>query len=86
MFSGRHERSYKPSSRYFPTEAKIYEFVHVFDWDGNLVRVIQLEGLTWWSMDIDPKTMELFGIVSDPEPAIVRFDLRPALPADRNPR
>jgi hypothetical protein len=80
LFSGRHDRDFKAPSRYFPRPSRIYEFVHVFDWEGNLVRVIKLEGGTWWSMDIDPKTMELFGIVDDPEPAIVRFDLRGVLP------
>jgi hypothetical protein len=80
LFSGRHARDFKPPSKYFPSEANVYEFVHVFDWDGNLVRVIQLEGGTWWSMDIDPKTMELFGIVDDPAPGVVKFDLKPVLP------
>jgi hypothetical protein len=79
LFSGRHERDYRPPSRYFPSEAFAYEFLHIFDWNGRLVKVVQLDPPAWWRAAIDTKTFELFGLTDEPEPAVVRYDLRSVL-------
>jgi hypothetical protein len=80
LFSGRRDASYRPVSQYAPSEAHVFEFVHVFDWSGKLVKVLQLDQPTWWMMDIDPKTLEMFGLTDEPVPAVLRYDLRDVLP------
>ncbi len=56
------------------------ETVHVFDWDGNFVRAIQLDGDVV-AITVDHDEGVLYGIRHLPTPAIVRYSLTDAIPA-----
>jgi hypothetical protein len=67
LFSGRTREAYGPDSSFG-------RFIHVYDWEGTLQRVIELDTAIL-SLAISPDHKTLYGIRHDPEPAIVAFDL-----------
>ena len=67
LFSGRTREGYGPDSSFG-------RFVHVYDWEGNLERVIELDTAVL-SVAISPDRRTLYGIRHDPEPAIMAFRL-----------
>lgn len=67
LFSGRTREGYGPDSSFG-------RFVHVYDWNGNLERVIELDTAIL-SLAISPDHKTLYGIRHNPEPAILAFHL-----------
>lgn len=67
LFSGRTRAG-------FPDAATFGTFVHVFDWDGNLLRVLRLDhaGI---GMALDEHEEVLYVVVHDPAPSILRYEL-----------
>lgn len=74
LFSGRRSGSFKNAY-----ERLLARYVHVFRWDGTLVRVLRLSEPVF-SIAFDAKTGLLYGAVWEPEPSIVVADLTAALP------
>lgn len=68
LFSGRRRGDYAPS------EATYADELHVFDWDGNLVRIITLDRALS-HIAISPDEHALYGIAYEPEEALVAYDL-----------
>ncbi len=66
-----------------PGRATFGKQVHVFDWDGNKLKVFDLDeralGIT-----VDPTGGTLYAIRWDPKPAVVRYSLRGHLPGSPN--
>ncbi len=67
LFSGRTRRG-------FPGAANQGQFVHVFDWTGQLLDTFDL-GRSVFALDVDPAGEVLYAIQHDPEPAVVVFDI-----------
>jgi hypothetical protein len=68
LFSGRRRGDYAPS------EATYGDQLHVFDWSGNLARVITLDRALS-HIAISPDEHALYGIAYEPEEALVAYDL-----------
>lgn len=74
LFSGRRSGSF--SNAY---ERLLARYVHVFRWDGTLVRVLRLSEPVF-SIAFDATTSTLYGARWDPEPGIVAAGLAAILP------
>ena len=68
LFSGRTREAFGGGG------APFGRYVHVYDWDGNLVRTLELSTPVI-SLAISPDHKTLYGTRHDPEPAIMAFDL-----------
>lgn len=73
LFSGRRFGAF-PNA-----EVQNASFVHVFDWSGKLLRVLHLD-VPIYAMTFDDRTGEIIGVQFRPEPAVVVFPLRDAVP------
>lgn len=69
LFSGR-TRAERPG------RANFGEQVHVFDWEGRLVQVVELDEPAL-SLAVEEDGRTLYAVRHDPEPAIVRYRLGP---------
>jgi hypothetical protein len=69
LFSGRTREGYGPDSSFG-------RFIHVYDWAGALVRVLELD-TPILSIAISPDERWVYGIRHDPEPAVMAFPLAP---------
>lgn len=67
LFSGRTRRE-AGASTFFGDE------VHVFNWDGQMVRKFKLDGFAF-TMAVDETLRSLYAVRHDPEPSIVRYAL-----------
>ena len=67
LFSGRTREG-------FPGEASFGEYVHVFDWDGNLRRVFKLDVAVLY-IAIDMERGTLYAVRHNPAPAIMAYKL-----------
>lgn len=67
LFSGRTREAFGGGSSFG-------RFVHVYDWDGKLKRVLELDEAVL-SIAISPDRKSLYAIRHDPEPAILVFPL-----------
>lgn len=67
LFSGRTREAFGP-------ESSFSRFVHVYDWNGNLEQVLELDTAIL-SIEISPDQKWIYGIRHDPEPAIMAFEL-----------
>ncbi len=67
LFSGRTRAG-------FPGRANYGRFVHVFDWSGRLVRVLELDTPAI-AVAVDAAGRTLYTIRHDPKPAILAYDL-----------
>ena len=67
LFSGRTREAYKAASSFG-------RFVHVYDWQGELKRVYELDSDVV-AIALSPDGKRLYGIGEEPEPAIVVFSL-----------
>jgi hypothetical protein len=68
LFSGRRRGDYPPS------EATYADKLHVFDWNGNLVRVVPL-GRDLSIIAVAPDEKTLYGITVGETEALVAYDL-----------
>ncbi|HEV2146185.1 MAG TPA: BF3164 family lipoprotein [Longimicrobiaceae bacterium] len=71
LFSGRTREGYGEDSAFG-------EYVHVYDWDGHLVRVLHLDAALL-TIAVDPENATLYGVRHDPKPAVVAYPLAGAL-------
>lgn len=67
LFSGRVRREY-------PNSANYAREVHVFDWDGRLEAVMNLDADVL-AIAVDERDESLYAIVHDPLPAIMKYEL-----------
>ena len=67
LFSGRTRAG-------FPGEANFGEYVHVYDWDANLLGVLELDAAAI-SLDVDPENRTLYTLRHNPTPAVMRYSL-----------
>lgn len=67
LFSGRTREA-------FGGDASFGRYVHVFDWDGQLVKVLKLDR-DLISVALSADRRRLYGASHNPEPAIMSFDL-----------
>lgn len=67
LFSGRTRRG-------FPGVANFGEYVHVYDWTGQLVAVFELDSDAL-AIAVDPSDGTLYALRHDPRPAVVRYTL-----------
>ncbi len=68
LFSGRLRGA-------FPDGQAVYgRYVHVFDWEGNLVEVLELSGDTF-AIAVDEAGSQMYAIEHFPEPRILVYDL-----------
>ncbi len=67
LFSGR-------LNGVFGSEAVYGRHVHVFDWEGNLVEVLELSGDTF-AIAVDENGSQMYAIEHLPEPRILVYDL-----------
>lgn len=65
LFSGRTRRG-------FPGVANFGEYVHVFDWHGELQAVYRLDSAAI-SISIDPSGRTLYAVRHEPKPAVVKY-------------
>lgn len=65
LFSG-HTRAERPGRANFGRQ------VHVFDWGGTLLRVVELDGPVL-SLAVGPDGRSLYAVRHDPQPAVVRY-------------
>lgn len=68
IFSGK-------TSRGFRSSQSMGHVLHVFDWAGRSVGVFTLDN-TVLSIAVEPDDSQLYAVRHDPEPAIVKYDLR----------
>lgn len=61
-----------------PGEAHNAEFLHFFNWDGTLAKVVKLDQAIR-GMALDEKTKTLYGVRFRPEPVLVSFNLASVL-------
>lgn len=73
LFSGRRRGDYPPSAATYADQ------LHVFDWDGNLARVVPL-GRDISIIAVAPDEQTLYGISVGDTEALVAYDLSPVLP------
>ncbi|HRN53182.1 MAG TPA: BF3164 family lipoprotein [Gemmatimonadaceae bacterium] len=74
LFSGRRNGSF--SNAY---ERLLAHYVHVFRWDGTLVKVLRLSQPAF-SIAFDAKSNTLYAAIWDPDPAIVVAELNALIP------
>ncbi len=67
LFSGR-------TAAEAPFQEMFGEQVHVFDWDGNLQLIVELD-IAAASIAVDQDARRLYAVEHDPVPAIVEYDL-----------
>ncbi|MEN8144530.1 MAG: BF3164 family lipoprotein [Gemmatimonadota bacterium] len=68
LFSGRLRGA-------FPDGRAVYgRYVHVFDWEGNLIEVLELSGDTF-AIAVDETGSQMYAIEHLPEPRIMVYDL-----------
>jgi hypothetical protein len=67
LFSGRTIGGYG-------SKAGFGRFVHVFDWNGHFIRALELDAAIV-ALAVDSRSHALYGLIHDPEPAIVVFPL-----------
>lgn len=67
LFSGRTRRGY-------PGFANFGQYVHVFDWHGELNAVYRLDSAAI-SISVDPSGRTLYAVRHEPHPAVVRYSL-----------
>lgn len=67
LFSGR-------AQGHFLSSYRDAEYLHVLDWEGNLVRVFRFDRLVS-DIAVSRDGNTLFAIVSDPEPAVLSYSL-----------
>ncbi|HST59003.1 MAG TPA: BF3164 family lipoprotein [Longimicrobium sp.] len=67
LFSGRTREAFGGGSSFG-------RFVHVYDWDGELKRVLELDEAVV-AVSISPDRKSLYAVRHDPEPAILAFPL-----------
>lgn len=67
LFSGRTREA-------FGGDASFGRYVHVYDWKGELVRVLKLDR-DLLSIALSPDGRRLYGAAHAPEPAILQFDV-----------
>lgn len=65
LFSGHAEKDDDP---YYG------EFVHVFDWNGKLLKVLRLDGPAL-RLAVDPAARTLYALRHEPQPQLVAYDL-----------
>lgn len=75
LFSGR-------SEEVFRNDAWLAEYVHEFDWTGRFLRALRLDQPVF-DIAVDTARGALFAVATDPEPAVLRYDLPPAAPGAR---
>lgn len=68
LFSGRAEAHFRGMSGIHS------EFIHVFDWEGNLTRVLQLDREVL-EIAIDPTGSRLYAITERPQPAVLVYSV-----------
>src|SRR5690606_33222294 len=68
LFSGKAEAHYRGMS------GALAEFVHVFGWNGTLVRVLRLEREVL-AIAVDEAASALYAVTEQPEPAVLVFPL-----------
>jgi hypothetical protein len=68
LFSGRTREG-------FGQDAPFGRFVHVYDWEGKLLRVLELDAAII-SLALSPDGRRMYGAAHDPEPVIMVFDLK----------
>lgn len=71
LFSGRTREGYKGDSSFG-------RFVHVFSWDGRLLRVVEADS-DLLAITVDPAANTLYAIRHAPSPAVLAFPLRGVL-------
>lgn len=67
LFSGRTREAFGGGS-------SLGRFVHVYDWNGELKRVLELDEAVL-SLSVSPDLKSLYAVRHDPEPAILAFPL-----------
>ncbi len=67
LFSGRLRECYKG-------EAPFGDVIHVFGWNGDLLRVLKLDASVL-AIDVDTGTAALYAVRHDPQPAVMRYAL-----------
>jgi hypothetical protein len=68
LFSGRTREGY-------PGTANFGNFVHVFDWNGKLLRVLEFEDQDLIAIAIDDIRGTLYGVIHEPSPAVVALSI-----------
>ena len=58
----------------FRARATFGRYVHVFDWQGQLKRVLELDRDAI-AIAVDSETTALYSVIHDPQPAILRYSL-----------
>lgn len=66
----------------FPGAANMGEYVHVYDWSGNLDQVLRLDAAVA-GIDVDETERALYAVRHEPVPALVRYDLQETLGPSR---
>lgn len=67
LFSGRTREAFGP-------DASFGRFVHVYNWEGELTRVLELDTAII-SIALSPDGRRLYGAAHNPEPVVMVFDL-----------
>lgn len=67
----------------FRTRATFGRYVHVFDWQGQLKRVLELDSDAI-AIAIDSEATVLYSVIHDPQPAILRYFLNENAPITDN--
>jgi hypothetical protein len=67
LFSGRTREA-------FGAEVTFGRYLHVYDWDGNLLRVLELDKAVT-AIALSPDRRLLYGVANTPEPVIMSYEL-----------
>jgi hypothetical protein len=69
LFSGRSEEAFRNDSWFA-------EYVHEFDWNGAFLRALRLDTPVF-DIAVDRARGAMYAVATDPEPAILRYDIPP---------